>query len=194
MGKFEVFLLLVGVGALVFFSQMPPAPQRPVVIATGATLDVAEINGLPVIAQFSADAFKVVDGDSIRIETGPGKTIDLRLASIDAPELRQSAGRMALQHLRSITAGKSATFYQTDTDRYQRAVVFMYVSVSNADGVSERPLQVNAQMVADGFAWHATQHSSDRRLDQLQQRAMQQRLGLWADPNPTPPWEHRAQN
>lgn len=201
MGKFEIFLLLLGVMALAFFSQMPMedvatsrsqtgigAPQIPQIERQQSG---GQYEGDPVVATFSSDSFKVIDGDSIRIRTVDAGEIDLRLASIDAPELNQANGRAAKRRLEAITAGRTATFVQTDTDRYQRPVVFMFVNASNSAGTSGGQREVNAQMVADGFAWHATQFSSSERLAELEASARAKRLGLWADPNPQPPWDYR---
>lgn len=192
MGKFEVLLLLIGIGALAFFSQMPMGSRSSVIPPpTGATW-TDEIHGFPIVAQFSADAFKIVDGDSIRIRTSGGGELDLRLASIDAPELNQAAGHLAKQHLQSLTLGRAASFFQTDTDRYKRPVVFMFVAAEDRYGETVVAIEVNAQMVADGFAWHAIKHSTDPQLKQLQTQAMQRRVGLWANANPVPPWEFRS--
>lgn len=191
MGKFETFLLLLGVGALAFFSQMPPSDvscdRSPAGVVGEQASGLSVYEGAPVLARFSSDSFKVVDGDSIRMVTAENREVDLRLASIDAAELNQTGGRAAKRHLEAITAGRTATFVQTDIDRYQRAVVFMFVNDSNAGGQQE----VNARMVADGFAWHAIKFSSSERLAELEASAKAKRLGLWAEPNPQPPWEYR---
>ena len=195
MSKFDILLLIVGFGALVFFSQMPmqglPTDVQPAVVlnpdqqANGPD----QIYGFPVLARFSVTQFKIVDGDSIRLQTSDGGEIDLRLASIDAPELNQTSGKSAKQHLEALTAGRTATFLQTDTDRYQRRVVFMFVTV--ASGELLQTMEVNAQMVADGFAWHSVKYSNREQLSWLQQQAKQNRLGLWATLNPVPPWDYR---
>lgn len=217
MGKFELFLLIVGVVALVVYGQMPPHDQSvaidtpPVVypspnqsrgdstlvdgVSGGA--GGGEIYGFPILRQFSAVNFDIVDGDSIRLATPDGR-VDLRLASIDAPEWTQTSGQAAKRKLQRLTAGRRATFFQTDTDRYDRPVVFMFVSGSQAsDGATEgwvgnNQIDVNAQMVADGFAWHAIKYSSSERLAWFEQYAISRRSGLWAGDNPVPPWEFRA--
>ncbi len=199
MVKFEIFLLLLGVGALAFFSQMPVSDvatdgsQPPVRPQVQQGSGVGQYDGHQVLAHFSASIFKVVDGDSIRMMTADAGAVDLRLASIDAPELNQAGGRAAKKHLETITAGRTATFLQTDTDRYQRAVVFMFVNDLNSGDVSGGQQEVNAKMVADGFAWHAIQFSSSDRLARLEGAAKAKRLGLWADVNPQPPWVFRDQ-
>jgi len=203
LGKFELFLLLIGIGALAFFSQMPTAhvppasassqqaSQLPVPKPSAPVIGRGTFDGLPILARFSSDSFQVVDGDSIRIATADAGEVDLRLASIDAPEWNQTGGQAAKLHLEAITAGRRATFLQTDTDRYQRAVVFMFVDVPSLEDVTMRTQEINAQMVADGFAWHAVKYSSSERLNRLEVIAKAKRLGLWVDPNPQPPWEYR---
>jgi endonuclease YncB( thermonuclease family) len=52
-------------------------------------------------------------------------------------------------------------------------------------------MDVNRQMVATGNAWHYAAYSKDQSLADLQSQAQAQKLGLWAQPNPTPPWEFR---
>ena len=42
-----------------------------------------------------------------------------------------------------------------------------------------------------GLAWWYRQYSKDASLGVLEEDARQARRGLWADPNPVPPWEVR---
>jgi len=42
-----------------------------------------------------------------------------------------------------------------------------------------------------GNAWHYAAYSKDQSLADLQSQAQAQKLGLWAQPNPTPPGEFR---
>jgi len=204
MDKFEILLLLVGIAALAVFSQMPPGnvntqsgapnvPPQSQTLPNGSVPagGLGTFDGVPILARFSADSFKIVDGDSIRLMTADAGEVDLRMASIDAPEWNQTGGQAAKRHFQSLTAGRRATFLQTDTDRYKRAVVFMFVDPLNSDGAFTQSQEVNAQMIADGFAWHAIKYSSSGRLNQLEAYARAKRLGLWADPHPQPPWEYR---
>lgn len=50
---------------------------------------------------------------------------------------------------------------------------------------------VNAAMVEDGFAWQYVQYSRDKRLMILEHDAREFKRGLWADPEPVPPWKWR---
>jgi hypothetical protein len=51
---------------------------------------------------------------------------------------------------------------------------------------------VNEQLVANGWAWHYKQYSTDAKLAQLEASAKAGGQGLWADPNLLPPWEFRS--
>jgi endonuclease YncB( thermonuclease family) len=53
-------------------------------------------------------------------------------------------------------------------------------------------IDANAEQVRRGMAWVFDRYVKDRSLDPIQDRARAQRLGLWADVNPMPPWEWRA--
>jgi micrococcal nuclease len=51
---------------------------------------------------------------------------------------------------------------------------------------------INAEIVADGFAWHYKKYSSDERLAALERQARELKRGLWGDPSPIAPWDYRA--
>ena len=66
-------------------------------------------------------------------------------------------------------------------DRYGRIVGRVYV-----DGID-----VNQELVAQGYAWVYRKYSNDAELLRLEADAKQKGLGLWAEANPIPPWEWR---
>ncbi len=66
-------------------------------------------------------------------------------------------------------------------DRYGRIVGRVYVA---------RP-EVNAVLVRGGYARVNRKYSDDAELLALEAGARDKGLGLWADPNPIPPWEWR---
>ncbi len=53
---------------------------------------------------------------------------------------------------------------------------------------------MNAAMVAKGFAWHYKQFSKDETLAELEAKARGERLGLWQERAPVPPWEFRRKD
>jgi len=50
---------------------------------------------------------------------------------------------------------------------------------------------INQEVLAEGCAWHDKRYSDDDMLDTAEQQARARHLGLWAEPNPMPPWEWR---
>jgi endonuclease YncB( thermonuclease family) len=125
----------------------------------------------------------VSDGDTFKILVNH-KQIKVRLAEIDAPELHQAFGRKSKQYLGNLVFDKVVTVEQVDIDRYGRTVGKVYLD----------KLYVNAEMVRTGNAWFYRKYGKDLKLYDLENAARANRRGLWADPNPMPPWEWRKKN
>ncbi len=134
---------------------------------------------------------EVKDGDSLRVEVGPLE-FDARLAGIDAPERRQPGGRQATEALRALAEGKTFYFKEDGRDRYGRLIVSLIpiAEARSADGLIGSPT-VNRLLVASGHAWHYRAYSNDPSLAAAELVARALRLGLWAVPDPVPPWEFR---
>ncbi len=123
---------------------------------------------------------KVVDGDTLTILV-VNQQHKIRLSDIDTPERKQPFGTRAKQALSELAFGKQGRVVEVTVDRYGRIVGRVYV-----DG-----LDVNAVLVRGGYAWVYRKYSDDARLLELETQAREKNLGLWADPNPIPPWEWR---
>ena|SRR5580692_9081798 len=50
---------------------------------------------------------------------------------------------------------------------------------------------INMEMVSDGFAWRYPQYDKPGEFTAAEADAREHQRGLWADPNPMPPWEWR---
>lgn len=124
---------------------------------------------------------KITDGDTMEMVSG-GYSYKIRLAHIDAPEKKQAYGTKAKQYLSDLCFGKTVTMTVTDVDRYDRNVAVITLS----DGTN-----VNKKMVEAGFAWWYRKYSSDESYGKLEAAARKAKRGLWADKNPTAPWEWR---
>lgn len=125
----------------------------------------------------------VSDGDTITLLTPDKRAVRIRLAEIDAPELRgQPFGRAAKIALSSLVYRRQVIADVVMNDRYGRAVAL--VDVAGVD--------VNAAMVQQGLAWAYVRYQSDRRFSVLEAAARRQRIGLWRDAVVVPPWEYRT--
>lgn len=134
---------------------------------------------------------RVLDGDTIEIKTLPAKIvvyevpIRVRLINIDAPEKKQPFGRWSTSQLKTLVAGKQVTVSYSHKDRYGR--IIGHVFTTNGTDASRF-------MVQSGAAWVYARYNTDKSLPALQREAQEQKRGLWADPNPVPPWEWRNEN
>ncbi len=130
---------------------------------------------------------RVVDGDTLYVLDANYKDHKIRLAGIDAPERRQAYGLASRKHLLSIVAGKQVRVEYQKRDRYGRIVGKVLL-----DGIDACLEQVKA-----GLAWHYKKYQheqspEDRELyADAENKARNERLGLWRENNPMPPWEYR---
>jgi endonuclease YncB( thermonuclease family) len=130
---------------------------------------------------FTATVVKVKDGDSL-VVLRDNKQIDIRLEGIDCPELHQAYGQKAKQATSQLAAGKTVTVQSTGTDKYGRTLA----NIILPDGRS-----LSQELVRQGCAWWFKKYSKDQALAKMEVEARQKKIGLWADPNPTAPWDWR---
>ncbi len=130
---------------------------------------------------------KVADVDSIAVLDSTNTQHRIRLQGIDAPEKGQPFGNTSRKHLASLVAGKEVTVKWDKRDRYRRIVGYVIV-----DGQDVNLVQVKA-----GMAWFYRYYQRElspedrRRYADAENKARYERLGLWRENNPIPPWEHR---
>ena len=140
----------------------------------------AELTGLVV---------GVSDGDTITVLTVDKTSYKIRLAGIDAPESRQAFGQASKQHLSALVYKKLVTVLWDKKDRYGRTIGKVMV-----DGTDACLEQIKASL-----AWHYKRYASEQpaqdRADYAaaEDRAKGERIGLWADAQPTAPWDRRQE-
>jgi micrococcal nuclease len=125
----------------------------------------------------------VSDGDTIKILVDK-TTYKIRLNGVDCPEKNQDYGQKAKQFTSDLVYNKVVTADIKDKDRYGRYVADVLISGTT----------LNKELVRNGFAWHYKQYSKDKELAALEEQARASQVGLWADSNPTPPWDFRHGN
>ena len=136
---------------------------------------------LACAASFAARVVGVADGDTITV-LHDQKPIRIRLAGVDAPERRQAWGNRARQFTAAACFNRTVTVHERDRDQFGRVV---------ADIILPDGQNLGDALVANGLAWHYRRYSSSMRLAALEHKARDARRGLWAEPNPVPPWEFR---
>lgn len=124
----------------------------------------------------------IADGDTLTMLDESHTQHKIRLAAIDAPEKAQAFGNRAKQALSGFCYDKQAIIKVVNTDRYGRTVGEVDCAGTNA----------NEAMVQSGFAWVYRKYAKGYgHLYPLEDEAKAAKRGLWADPNPIPPWEWR---
>ena len=114
---------------------------------------------------------RVVDGDTIVFQRVVAKTLRVRLADIDTPELDQPWGIEAKAALKDWAENRRAEIRIVDTDRYGRLVATLWVDGEN----------INRKLVAEGHAWVYRSYLRDRALPGLEASAKASGLGLWSN-------------
>lgn len=124
----------------------------------------------------------VHDGDTITVNS-----LNIRLDSIDAPELKQTYGLQAQASLSNLVLAKHVVVAYSKTDKYGRVVGSVFTDDCNL---------VNLTQVANGSAWYYQAYQCEistaarNAYAAAQQSAQDRDIGLWAS-EATPPWVYR---
>jgi len=148
---------------------------------------LALVCGHAFAATLTGKVVRVVDGDTLVVLSEGDAQHKIRLAGIDAPERGQPYGRTSKSHLSERVAGRFVVVDWQKRDRYARIVGKVVLAGED----------VCLEQVEAGLAWHykryqAEQTPADREAyAQAEEEAREARRGLWAEPDPVPPWEWR---
>lgn len=132
---------------------------------------------------YQAKVVGISDGDTI-VVLYQNKEIKLRLHGIDCPEIHQAFGKAAKKFTSEQAFGKVADIESLGVDRYGRTVALVTVA-----GTS-----LNESLLINGLAWVYTKYYKGKSWYALEAQARTDKIGLWSDPHPTPPWEFRRSN
>lgn len=132
---------------------------------------------------FSGEVIKVIDGDSFIVLTPEHRSVEVRLAGVDAPEYKQKFGKNSRYFLSRLIFKENVTVKKQTTDKYGRTIGFVYLNGLNIDDM----------IVENGMAWVYRQYNNDPKLIALEEQAKTAKKGLWSLPADEiiPPWEWR---
>lgn len=132
----------------------------------------------------------VADGDTITVLDSTNTQQKIRLGGIDAPEKKQAFGNVSKKSLSDMVFNKQVEIEWHKEDRYGRKVGKVFVNDQD----------INLEQIKRGLAWFYKKYKGELVQEdriayvQAQQDAEANRLGLWADQYPIPPWDFRKQN
>ena len=142
----------------------------------------------------------VRDGATITILDATHAQHTIRLAGIDAPEIKQTFGSKSKQNLYDLVYNKQVKVEWDKRDRLKR--IIGKVRFTPAVCVTAACLEgsdVGYEQIAEGFAWHDKQYAKEQSPEDRERYAAAENAaraalrGLWADVKPVPPWEFRKQ-
>ena len=127
----------------------------------------------------------ISDGDTLTARCGPPSDtyqVKVRIAAIDAPEMRQAFGLQARKNLLQLCLRQRARIETLDSDAYGRTVA--NVRCASTD--------VASAQVRAGLAWVYTPYARKHpHLAPLQRQARTSGVGLWEQRRPMAPWTYR---
>lgn len=120
------------------------------------------------------------DGDTPTLVRENGDQIKIRVRYVDTPEANQPGCAGAKAFTERMLQGYTVHVlgYKPSHDRLQAALT--------ADNVD-----LGRMLVRHGWAWVDPRYSKDASLFALQEKAKEERMGVWATADPVPPWEWR---
>ena len=141
-----------------------------------------------------ATVTEIIDGDTFNaVDKNTGEVMTIRMAEIDSPEesykhkgqgIYQDYALESKQALIDFIFGKTVSITPLAIDVQGR-----YLSKVSFNGVD-----INKKMVLTGSAWAYEPYVFDKSLFDTQAKAKSKGLGLWALPNPVPPWIWKKTN
>ena len=143
---------------------------------------------------------RIVDGDTLVILDATKTQHRVRLAGIDTPERGQPFGKGATENLARLAGMKVARVEWNKKDRWKRLIGTVWVQSPDARCAGEecpKTLDVGMAQLTQGLAWHFKRYAHEQpegereRYSFAEYEARAKRVGLWADPEPIPPWEWR---
>ena len=144
-------------------------------------LMLCTLSTLSLATEWAGTVVGISDGDTVKVLNDRNQVIKIRLSEIDAPEKAQAFGSQSKQSLSDLCFNKSVVVDDKGTDKYKRTIGRLKCAGVDA----------NAEQVKRGMAWAYRQYLTDNTIGTLEDEAKASGVGLWADANPTPPWEFR---
>jgi endonuclease YncB( thermonuclease family) len=129
----------------------------------------------------------IADGDTFDLRIAGGRVIRVRFGGIDTPEHGQTHSWRSRQALRALIRGKTVAVNCYKQDPRGRQVCRVFVADED----------MGLEMVERGAAWHFKAFAKEQTADERQAYAAAEdtaraaKRGIWALPNPMPPWECR---
>lgn len=131
--------------------------------------------------QITGRVVGVHDGDTFTLLDSNNNQIKVRLRSIDCPEMDQPFGKHAKKYTSDKAFNKTVTLIDIGHDRYKRTLATVILPSGDT---------LNHIIIRDGYAWHYLKYDKSSKLQELEQQARKDKLGLWRE-DAIAPWDWR---
>ena len=140
---------------------------------------------------FSQETIKGVvvnisDGDTVTVWENE-KLYKIALYGIDVPEIKQNFGQKAKKFTSDWVFNKDLIVIPKYDDKHNRIVGIIYIGNKC----------LNQELVKNGFAWVSQRSCTDqlcKKWLEFETFAKKNKIGLWVDKNPIPPWDFKKEN
>ena len=171
------------------------APAPPTLLASASLRSTARIacgltgpsdTAITRPRKYPSSSGRVLDGDTfvaeIRVWFSQAVVERVRIAGIDAPEIKQPHGTLARSALERKVGHRRVAVESRGYDKHGRLLGKLWLD--------ER--DVCREMVAEGHAWASGRIAPDPDLVDAESLARRERRGLWAEASPEEPSQWRA--
>jgi len=132
--------------------------------------------------EFVARVMIVHEGDRLTIHH-QGRKDMVHLRDVDCPELKQPYGKQAKRATAAYIANREVIVRDLKRDRQGR----MTADIILSDG-----RQIAHELVKEGLAWALPRGTGNQTLKNMEELAKAAGTGLWAEPDPVPPWKWKS--
>lgn len=131
---------------------------------------------------------RVLDGDTINIQSRDRTIYTIRLQGVDSPEEKQPFGKKSRKNLQELILDEGVKVVVHKKDQSGSLIGSVYLLGRD----------VGLLQIEWGLAWHFKQYAyeqtamSRKTYAQAEVKARSERLGLWEKADAMPPWEYRG--
>lgn len=138
----------------------------------------------PKNVAYQATVIRVLDGDTVWLQGDGRRRIRARIIGIDAPETCQAFGRESWKALRNLVLREQVGVQTYGLDTFGRELVVIWLAGQD----------VGAQMVSQGLAWAYIWKGEPSVYISLEEKARQEKLGIFEQSNPERPRDFRQRH
>jgi len=159
----------------------------------GAALGHASLARADVLI---GSVLRVIDGDTILLQSPDNLRQSVRIAGIDAPEPAQPHGREAREYLARLVSSGDVRAECPKLDHRTSVVCKVWARPTDCANC-DRSIDVGLAQISGGMAWwyrrYAMEQSAEdrARYEAEEKTARRNGRGLWAAKEPVAPWEWR---